>query len=370
MNNRKVCHISTVHRLYDTRIYYKECKSLHAAGYKVHLIITHDRDEQIAGIDIKGLRKPKNRFNRIFINTLVAFIYAYKLRADIYHFHDPELIPIGLLLKLFGSKVVYDVHEDVSKQILYKEWLGSMILKKFTSKGVYLFEQIAVRILDGTISATPDIGKKFHRKKSIVVRNLPILSIIDNAKPHIIEKVKTVLIYAGGLTKIRGIKEIIQAMEYVGDNAELWLFGEWENKEFKRECGEIEEGWRHTKFFGFKKPEEVYSYMKRADIGIINFLPLPNHVNAMPNKPFEYMACSLPMVMSDFPKWKIMFKDCSLFVNPVEPKEIADRLVTLLHNRKLCVQFGKKGRSLVNETYSWEKESKRLFKFYDTLCKG
>ena len=192
------------------------------------------------------------------------------------------------------------------------------------------------------------------------------MELIDKTKPININKEKPIIIYAGGLTKIRGIKEIIQAMEFVGNRAELWLLGKWESEEFKKECESLK-GWRYTKYLGVKPLEEVYTYMKKANIGISILYPVKNYVTSLPVKAFEYMACSLPMVMSNFPYWKEIFGKCSLFANPYDPKEIAERILYLLNNPNKAKELGNNGRRLVEEKYSWEAEQKRLLDIYERV---
>lgn len=368
MYKYKVCHCTSVHSPLDGRIFHKECKSLADAGYDVTLIAQHDKNVTIDGIKIVALPKPKNRIARIFKLIFKVLWLSYKQKSKIYHFHDPELIPIGIILKILGKKVIYDVHEDVPKQIMNKEWIGSPSLRKIVAFFAYIMEQFGALFFDGIVVVTPDIAEKFDPSKTEIIRNLPILKFIDTAKCIVQAKEKPIVIYTGGLSKIRGIKEIIQAMEYVSDKAELWLLGDWENEEFRKECEELK-GWKYTKYLGYIPYGNHYTFIKIANIGIVTFLPAPNHESALPNKPFEYMACSLPIVMSDFPYWKEMFEGCALFADPHNPIEVADKIIMLLDDEKLRNSLGKRGRILIESEYSWEAESKKLLDFYENILR-
>ena len=362
----KICIITTVHQPFDTRIFHKEAKTLVQAGYKVTLIAQHSKNEIVDGVKIVPLPTSKNRFMRIFGLSWRALYLALSQNADVYHFHDPELITVGIILRLFGKKAIYDVHEDVPKQIMNKNWLGNNRIRMFTAFIMNIVEQLGALLFNKIIVATPDIAKKFPKNKTVILRNFPILELIDNTVPANCKKNKPIIIYAGGLTKVRGIKEIVQAMDYVGERAELWLLGKWESEEFKKECENLG-GWKYTKYLGFKNLEEVYSFMKSSDFSIINFLPVENHLEALPNKPFEYMSCSLPIIMSDFPYWKEIFVECAIFVNPYNSKDIAKKISYLLDNPDEAKKMGRRGRKLIEEKFNWEVESEKLLEMYKNI---
>ena len=362
----KVCILTTVHTPFDTRIFHKEAKTLVQAGYNVTLIAQYSKNEIVDGIKIIALHKPKNRFMRIFGLTWRVFYLGLRQRADIYHFHDPELILVGIVLKLLRKKVIYDVHEDVPKQILNKEWIGNVIIRKIAVSVMNIIEQTGAFLFNRIVVATHDIAKKFPMEKTVILRNFPILQLIDNTTPANYKKNKPVIIYAGGLTKVRGIKEIVQAMEYIGERAELWLLGKWESEDFRYECENLK-GWNNTKYFGFVSLNEVFQYMKIADIGLCLLHPIKNYITGLPVKAFEYMACSLPMAISNFNYWQEVFEKCALFANPYDPKDIADRIIYLLNNSNKTRELGDRGRKLIEEKYSWEAESKKLIMLYDSL---
>lgn len=363
---QRICHISTVHSVYDDRIFYKECLSLKEQGYDVYYIVSNNNDEIKDGIKIIALSNNDSRLYRILCKNWKALRKAISLKADIYHFHDPEFIFYAIILKILGKKVIYDVHEDVPLQILSKEWIKGSILKKIISISFNLYEKLNSRFFNAVVTVTPDIQKKFSNKNVIMLRNMPITEDINKAEPIAIKKNNPVIIYAGGLTRVRGIKELVEAVALLEDKVTLWLLGEWESDEFKKECMEIN-NFINIDYYGKKQLEEVYSYMKAADIGFCTLYPIKNYLTSLPVKAFEYMTCSLPMIMSNFPYWIENFNSCALFVNPKDSNDIKDKIEYLINNSDKANSLGKNGLKIIKEKYSWEAEAYKLFDLYKII---
>ena len=364
--NNKVCHLSSVHTVFDIRIFTKECTTLADAGFDVIYVVPHDKDEIKNKIKIIHIEKVKgSRYKRMTGIVWKVYKAALSVKADIYHFHDPELIPIGLLLKIKGKKVIYDVHEDLPRDILDKEWIGNIFLKMLFSWAASFMEWMGNIFFDGIITVTPTIAKRFSTSKTIIIRNLPVVTDIDSIHPKSIEKNNFSVVYTGGLTRIRGIKQLIDAMQYT-EKTELWLLGEWETELYRSEC-ETSNGWAKTKYFGNLTQNEAFAYTKSADAGVVNFLPVPNHITSMPNKAFEYMASSLPIIMSDFEYWKNIFATCALFANPSDSKDIAEKINLLRNNSILKERLGKEGRKIIDNDYSWESEKIKLIQYYEKI---
>ncbi len=102
--------------------------------------------------------------------------------ADIYHFHDPELIFMGLYLKFLGKKVIYDIHENNPASILSKPYIKSKLVQKVFSKIFDLFEKGTVNFFDAIVTARPDISARFKHKYLITLRNFPVLPDISKIK--------------------------------------------------------------------------------------------------------------------------------------------------------------------------------------------
>src|SRR5438445_7594562 len=109
----RVCHLTSVHPPFDGRIFRKEIRTLVAAGYSVTLIATGIGDQQVNGVTVRGIPRARKRRERLSKTTTLVYRAALRERADVYHFHDPELIPVGLALKASGHRVIYDAHESV-----------------------------------------------------------------------------------------------------------------------------------------------------------------------------------------------------------------------------------------------------------------
>ncbi len=366
--DKNICILTSVHPVFDTRIFYKQAKTLAKAGYEVTLIAQHERDEVVDGVKIVALPKPRSRFWRM-VGTWRVFRLALRQKADVYHFHDPELLPVGLLLKLMTKgKVIYDVHEDYRGTILTKHWLA-LPLRKPVAQLFNSLEKWAASRLDYTIAATDDISAKFASIGRVTaIRNYPTLGVIEANVRHVAGE--PTLVYAGGLTQTRGISEIVQAMAHLNSarKAKLVLYGKFEPAGYQ-EVVQALRGSDRVEYQGWVKPEELWQKLAQASIGIVCLHHVSQYTVALPTKLFEYMAVGLPVIASNFPLWKEIVEgnNCGLTVNPLDPEEIARAIEYLLDHPEESREMGENGRRAVAEKYNWEKESQRLLALYQEL---
>lgn len=366
---RKICHISTVHPLFDDRIFYKECISLEKHGYEVFYIVKHEKEEVINNIHICPLPTLGNRFTRLIRGNFLACSKAIGINARLCHFHDPELMIAGLILRILGKKIIYDVHEDLPKQVLYKEWIRYKWVRKIVSKFIYFVEKSCCLFFNGIVAATEDIQKKYPKMKTILLRNFPVKELISRSNPKRFESNSFRLIYIGGLSKVRGIVEIIQAIDILNGSVELILLGHFFDDDYLKQCQSLP-GWKHVKYYSQVKHEDVFGYIEAADAGIAILYPLQNYITSLPVKIFEYMAVGKPVVLSDFTYWKEIFGKFAVFANPYNPTDIAEKIQTLLNDKSLRKELGENGRRAVVEKYSWESEEQRLLDLYNRVLEN
>ena len=365
----KICHLTSVHPRYDTRIYFKELVSLKKYSFDTYLIVADGKRDEITkeGVKIYDVGKPRNRKERMFIVTKKVFKKALEIDAELYHFHDPELIPIGLKLKKLAKKVIYDVHEDVPRDILTKDYIHPYI-RKIISFSFERYENYASRKFDAVITATPYIRDRFLNlnKNTININNFPKLTELFNTIDW--GKRKNEVCYIGGISKIRGIIELVKALEYT--NTILHLAGNFESEDLKRKVMQLK-GWKKVKYYGFVNKEKAREILNSVKIGIVTLLPSPNFINALPIKMFEYMSAGIPVIASNFPLWKDIIErnKCGICVNPLSPEEIANAINHILENDEVGKDMGKNGKNLVETKYNWENESKKLISIYNTLLR-
>ena len=365
-----VCHMTSAHPRYDTRIFIKECQSLVRAGFDVTLVVADGEGTSTkSGVTFFDIgRRRGGRIGRFLTAFWPMFYAARKIDADLYHFHDPELIPAGILLKLQGCKVIFDVHEDLPAQIQSKTYIPRH-LKPLATILVRLIEWIATKPFNGYIAVNDEISRRFPKDRTIKVHNFPILSeITGNLIPY--KDRMNEIVFIGICSEARGVRKMIEAVNMLPDHleAQLSIAGPvvpsalQEQLEKNLDCSKI-------KFLGWQSREQIRARLSSARIGLVVFKPEPNHVNAMPNKLFDYMGVGLPVIASDFAKWREIVEGlgCGLVVNPMSGEDIALAIEQLLGYQEEAAEMGHRGYLAATEDYNWDTEAKRLVDLYNII---
>jgi len=363
----RVAHLTTVHSALDHRIFRKECRSLARAGYAVTIIGPHRADGQEESIAIRAIAKPQSRVLRMTETVWRLYRAALRETADVYHFHDPELIPIALLLRAHGKKVIYDVHEDYPKDIYYKPYLPRFVRRAISSI-VESMEVAAARHFSAVVAVTPAIAGRFAaaNEKTVIVRNFPYREeLLDGcAQPWDARRVAAA--YVGTVSPQRGISEMVQAAGLLPPSlgATLEIAGEEVPQQITRQAG-----WMRVRHHGILDQRSTYDLLRHVRVGLSCQHPIPTFVDSIPVKIFEYMGAGLPIIVSNFPFWRQMLEEfrCAIFVNPLNPREIASALEYLLANSAEAEAMGRRGQAAVALQFNWNSESKTLVDLYAGL---
>lgn len=368
----KICHMTSAHAPEDVRIFHKECVSLAKAGYDVYLVGRGESYEK-NGVRIVGVGQPdRGRLSRMTSFAKKVYEAALALDADVYHFHDPELLPYGLKLKRTGKKVIFDSHEKYMEQLKRKPylpvWCTQMLAKAY---GVY--EKYALRRIDGLIFPCLKDGKHPFEgmcSRITTVSNVPRLEeLYDHYDGHI-PKYERSIVHIGRLTYSRGITHMVRAAEKTACTA--YLGGTFSPPSYQAEI-EALPAVSHVRYLGQLSRPQVLETLQRCQVGMATLLNVGqyNQYDNLATKVYEYMSLGLPTILSNSPyNQKIVEKyQFGVCVDPENVDEIAGAIRYLLDHPDEARQMGENGRRAVKEEFNWGMEEKKLLALYEDILK-
>ena len=360
-----ICHLSSVHVRGDVRVFYKQCVSLAEDGYKVHLVVADGaRHERKSGVIIHDIGDFTSRKKRFLIAPWKILHRARFIPADAYQIHDPELIPMAILLKyISGKPVVYDVHESYPRLFLHKEYLSPW-QGKLISSGIRIVEKIAARCLDATITATESIAEQFS--DAVVLNNYPLLSEWESVADNPERYASRNICYLGSISEERGVGQVVKALENV--DCTFHLAGTYAIPEYREELVAMP-GFKKVVEYGFVNRQEAAEMFSKCAIGVLLQNSNPNHLFSLATKIFEYMAAGLPILVSDQPEyWKLLDRAAvGLYIDPSDVSLIQNTLTEMLSDPERLAKMGAEGKRYVTQELSWEKEKEKYLRLYQEL---
>lgn len=369
---KKVCHVSSAHPQEDIRIFWKECISLSNSGYEVFLVTQGD-DQEKNGVRFIGLgSKPQKRLQRILFFTRKAYKKALEIDADLYHFHDPELLPYALKMAKRGKKVIFDSHEFTASQISNgaRKYIPGP-LQTIVGKMYQNYERKVTRKIDGVIIPCLQKGKDYfdgNYKRIAYVNNTPKLG--DYAYIPDERRDENTTCYVGSITVERGIINTIKASYKAG--CKLKLIGNID-PELLKSLKTMPE-YEAVDYHGMLSVKEFPKVICNCTVGLCLLKNLGQYDEGdnLSTKIYEYMAMGIPMVVSNFRMNKLVVEgnECGICVDPENIDDIARAIKKICLDKKLAEKFSYNGRLLAVEKYSWEVDERNLLQLYDSILRN
>ncbi|HZP00890.1 MAG TPA: glycosyltransferase family 4 protein [Terriglobia bacterium] len=365
-----ICHFSSVHSTLKSRSFHMECMPLAQQGFHVRFVAPAGVNGIHGGVEFFATRRVENLLLRILLNP--AFLYKVLcLDADIYHFQDPELIPLALIAKLvLRKRMVYDAFEDFPSMVRNSNRVPG-VLQPVVMALISTFEHLAARIFDGVMTADPFTLRRLARtgkSRKLVFFNFPNLNLFPqpdgSRRPYD-------FVYRGGLSERTGTMLLLEALRIMADRgkqARLLLMGysdsELAEKNLRDKIRAL--GLESmVEMRGRIKHEEMAAALGQARIGVSPLQANPKFLLNLPVKIFEYWACGLPVIASDLPPIRPFFRDrqFGLLVKPGDARALADALNWMLDHPAEAARMGEEGRRAVVQRYNNGKEIRKLSLF-------
>lgn len=363
----KVCHVTSMHKPFDGRIFSKMCISL-SKKYEVCLIQANTPDQEKNGIKVYGVGIPSSRSKKMR-TTRPVLEKALEVNADIYHIHDPELLSIIPKLKRKGKKVIFDSHENFPGVILIKEYLP-LFIRKIAAKLYERYERRNLKYCDALISVTPDIVSRFSKinPHSYLVTNYPIFKELqDNRKWG-----KSVC-FAGGITKEWMHHSIIRSLS--NTDATYRIVGMAGYSSYLDSLKAMP-GWNQVEFIGKIPHDKVHDFLQENSAGMALYTYEDANVNYKEGtlgnqKIFEYMMAGLPLITTHLRLWENIVKeyDCGICVEPDDTRSVSDAINFMINNPNEAKRMGDNAYKAVKENFNWSTQEKTLFQAYEYVEK-
>lgn len=371
MQNNKVCHLTSVHPPFDIRIFYKECVSLVKYGYSVTLIAPILNGTIKDNVAILPIKLPKSRLIRIPVVAFKMWVKALNVKADLYHFHDPELLLCGVLLKLSGKKVIFDVHENVRLSFKSKHWLPKFFVPVIELV-YFLMERFCLLFFDALVFAEESYSKYYPAKINETVLNYP-LPVKRFSSKKFSEDLK--IIYVGGIHENRGIwqmLDLIEKLKQKGFKLHFDLVGQMWPANLRSNINDFlkdKKLEKEVKLHGRVDFKEVSDLIEKAHIGVSLIKPISNYKESLPTKIFEYMQHGLPVIANDFPLHKkyveLYNTGICIDINNIDME--VDKVVSLIKNKERMKEMGENGVNLTMDKWNWESQAEKLVHLYHKI---
>jgi glycosyltransferase involved in cell wall biosynthesis len=366
MTHGRVVHITSVHVWSDTRIFQRMCQGLAQRGWRVSLVASNVASQLVEGVHVHGVRVPKPRLLRALVGGYRVVRAARAIDADIYHFHDPELLIWKWVLALGGRVVVYDMHEYVPGAITTRPWIPGGA-RQMLARCWRLLERMTLRRTPVVLAERSYARHYPWLPRKVVVLNLPdteTLLAIPVAAPS--ERI----VYVGRVSRGRGSLRMIEAVQLLrerGIEVQLDIVGPVTAAHREELCDAIERArLSGVRLHGYLKPLDAWRMAAGAVAGLAVLEPEPNYVESFPTKMFEYMALGLPVIVSNFPLYREVVEGstCGVCVDPLDSAALATALEQLLRDPAMARELGRNGRDAVRRRYRWDQQLDALEGFY------
>lgn len=361
----------------DDRIFQRACVGLADKGHEVTLIATDTPEKPHMGVNFVTIQRRKG-LNRRILSSREAYLNALQVDADIYHFHDPDLLPWMYLFAKKGRRVIYDVHENYSERL--QDVLKPIVrLSSLAVKVWRSFENTCAKSFNGIITTTKSMQELFRdvNKPILAVSNTPyLISLNDVDLPN--QKAPFTIYTSGSHSNKRNCMQTVEALpEILKEFPEVrmifvgrYLPNGYEQQLLtrSRELGVVE----HLELHGMLPWKENFTRTATMEIGCVFYEDNLNNRVTVPNRLFEYMYARVAVIGENFPEVKRVVEgaECGVTVNSADPSSIAKGVIELLRDQKKLREKQLNGRRAVEEKYAFDHELDRMIEFYQLVIKA
>lgn len=362
--------LTTRHRITDNRILNLMAETLSDAGYEIAIVSPYHENFSYKNISLIACPVTKNRKSkwiRVIAPWRIFWFALWNKNCKTFEIHDPDMLKIGFLLKVFGKRIVYDVHDDYEATVKTVLSRFGKIPAWLASKIWWCYERTVSYFFDGITVADRHLEKKFARKNPPILSNAPPLNFTEVADTS---NEKTFnIIYVGGVNLGRGVPMLLEALKLLPyEDIRLDIIGDcFDNRIYEQMKSD-----KRVIYHGRVAWTELHNFYKKSHLGVALYQPIPAFYyytgeNAV--KIQEYMAAGIAVLTSNFPGLIEFVEDAQtgLTAQPDDPQVIAAKIELLYKDRNLLNKLGRNGHRVFKEKHNWDLHKHKLIHLYEKI---
>ena len=293
-------------------------------------------------IPIKRLKNPSFMFSS-FLKT------KFKKGNDIAHAHH---IIAALAMKNFSCKKILSIHGVYSKNIdqLYGKTISNISKK---------YEKIALNLVDA-ITVNSKEGYDYYTKMGFNVVQIPNAIDLSLIPKKSTKQFKNQLIFAGRLSKEKGIEILLETASQLPNNYHLLIAGSGPLEEKVRKLSDEK---TNLHYLGYQSKQNVLSLIRGSDL-----LIQPSLEEGISSTLLEAMACGTCVLGSDIEGISEVIENnkTGLLVEPNNSDELLNKILYLLPKKEKRLSMANEGLERVKK-YDWKIVGKLYLNFYESL---
>lgn len=362
----RVIHVTTSHRADDVRIFDRECRSLADCGrYEVYLAAAGEMPRGSRVNLIPLAPAPGGRSGRFIYAPRKAWGLTRALSADLWHFHDPELLPLALKMAKSGTRVVWDAHEDYVEKFADdggKDWIPGLARGPVRS-GMKAMLAAVDRQAAGVVAATDTIASRYRNVNTAVVGNEARLEDFVSCTPRF--DTKRVL-FTGSPGPAHLFEEVVSAVEALPDVTLAVAGREAPPQVWNSAKAKLGNRIRHL---GWLDRKGLAQAISGSSVGLCTYSDVATYARTSPNKIFEFGAAGLPVVASPNPSnARFIAEGLGGFLAlGFTSENLRDAIAVALSDEAVWERASRNGRDWAARAGSWEASEKRLLDLYGQI---
>lgn len=295
--------------------------------------------------------------------NIKLFFYLLFTQQDYLWANDLDtLLPNYLVAKIKRKPLIFDSHEHFTEVPELKE-------NPFAKKVWKSIEKHCIKGCNAVITVCnpiKDYFKKEYNKESVIVRNIPS-SVFKNDYFTPSKDKENLIVWQGAINVERGLEEICEAMQWV--EGKLIIMGEGGIKtllERKIKHLKIED---KVELCGRLVFEEMIQKTRRAKLAISIDKPTNgNYAISLPNKIFEYISCSVPVLVSDLQEIRHIVDNyhTGVYLKSYNPKDLSSQINDLISDNEKLDSIAQNCKKAAKEL-TWENEEIKIFNVLNQL---